>query len=191
YWHVTLLTAFVVFVPLQVKLARGAITTLAQAGAPGAAGAIGLGVLLVVAYMALAAKLAKPMGSYSSREATRSAYAESVVWQHLTRVYKCLWREAGPGAGKGFPVSEATLRALGPDCWDPAVAPGGSAYGTHYDFRYLPGPPDPDGRVRSFGLATRKRTAPGHFTQSFYLDQLGILRRSVRDWATQETDRIE
>jgi hypothetical protein len=191
FWHVTLLTAAFVFVPLQLKLISSAYTALAASGMGRAAGAIGLGMIATVGYSILAAGALRPLGDGTAKAARRSEYSETAATGHLLTLYRCLWREAGPGAVNGFPASEEALRARGSECWNPAIAPGGSAYGTHYDFRYVPGPRDTDGVIRSFAIATKKRNRIGAWTDSFYLDHLGIIRRSVERWATAETDRIE
>lgn len=189
FWHVTMLTAVVVFVPLQVKLVTSAFAVLSSSGR--AASGIGSGVIFAVAYLVVGSGLFRGLGDNTVGVGRSSSYTETAPTTHLFKLYKCLWREAGPGAVNGFPESEEALRSRGAPCWDPTIAPGGSAYGTHYEFRYSPGPRDPDGVIRSFALATKKRSAPGRWTDSFYLDHLGVLRRSVEGWATAETDRIE
>lgn len=191
FWHVTLLTAAFVFVPLQLKLISSAYTALAASGMGRTSGTIGLGMAAIVVYAVLATGALRPLGDGTAKAARRSEYSETAATGHLLTLYRCLWREAGPGAVNGFPESEEALRARGTDCWNPAIAPGGSAYGTHYDFRYVPGPRESDGVIRSFAIATKKRNRAGAWTDSFYLDHMGIIRRSVERWATAETDRIE
>jgi hypothetical protein len=191
FWHLTLLTAFVVFAPLQIKLVATAFSTLASSGASRAASTIGLGILFTMVYVGVARGFVGPLAEGTSESARRSEYSESTASKHLFKLYTCLWRDAGSGAANGFPASEEELRARGAECWDPATAPGGTAYGTHYEFKYFPGAPEADGKIRSFAIATKKRNAPGSWTDSRYLDHLGVLRRSVERWATAETDRIE
>jgi hypothetical protein len=87
-------------------------------------------------------------------------------------------------------VTSAELVALGPPAWDPAFAPDGTTSGTAYDFRYQPATPDADGRVRGFRIITKKRVPRRAFTESFSMDQDGVLRRSSLDWAS-DADRIE
>ena len=191
FWHVTLLTAAFVFVPLQIKLISSAYTALAASGVGRTSGAIGLGAGLTVVYAIMAMGALRPLGEGTGKAARSTEYSETAASEHLLTLYRCLWREAGPGAVKGFPESEEALRARGADCWNPAIAPGGTAYGTHYEFRYVPGPRESDGLIRSFAIATKKRNRAGAWTDSFYLDHMGIIRRSVERWATAETDRIE
>lgn len=191
FWHLTLLTAMVVFLPLQIKLVSSSYAILAASGAGRAAGMIGLGAIGALTCAVVAAGVVAPLADGTGEGTRGSAYSETAATAHLFKLYDCLWREAGPGAVNGFPASEEALRARGPDCWDPASSPGGTAYGTHYEFRYLPGAPDEDGVIRSFAIATKKVNRRGTWTDSFHLDHLGILRRSVEEWATPETDRIE
>ena len=190
FWHITLLTALVIFVPLQIKLIVSAFSTLSSVDGGRVAMTVGLGLVFGLTYTSVASAFVRPLAAGVDKAARRSTYSQSTATKHLFNVYICLWRQAGPGAVNGFPESEEALRSRG-ECWDPTTAPGGSAYGTHYKFRYFPGPRDADGVIRSFALATRKRNAPGNFTDSYYLDHLGVLRRSVEGWATETTDRIE
>jgi hypothetical protein len=189
FWHITLLTALVVFVPLQVKLVWNASTTLWASGAGRTVSAIGVSGVLAMAYMTMGAGLLKPLTKRSAAVSDRTEYAASTATDHLFKLYKCLWREAGPRAAKGFPASDEALRAS--PCWDATTAPGGTAYGTHYAFRYFPGAADSDGVIRSFGMATKKLNRWGTWTDSYYIDHLGIYRHSVQEWATATTDRIE
>jgi hypothetical protein len=191
YWNVTLLTAAFVFVPLQIKLASSAFAALAAAGGGRTAGSIVLGAVLAIAYTSVTASVLRPLGEGTAASARRTEYAQTTATQHLFTLYKCLWRHAGPGAVNGFPASEEALRALGDDCWDPANAPGGTAYGTHYAFRYMPGAPDANGKIRSFGMATKKYNRRGTWTDSYFIDHLGLFRQSSTEWATARTDRIE
>lgn len=191
YWHVTLLTAFVVFVPLQIKLITSSYGVLLESGVGHAVGVTGGGVFAVAVYLTMAIGLLRPLAKGTAEASRRTEYSETAATAHLFKLYKCLWREAGSGAVNGFPASDEVLRARGPDCWDPKHSPGGTGYGTHYDFRYLPGAPDASGVIRSFAIATKKRNRRGTWTDSFYLDHLGILRRSVKEWASAETNRIE
>ena len=191
FWHVTLLTAAFVFVPLQIKLISSAYTTLAASGMGRTFPAIGLGMGLTVVYAIMATGALQPLGDGTAKAARSTEYSETAASGHLLTLYRCLWREAGPGAVKGFPESEEALRARGADCWNPAIAPCGSACGTHYDFRYLPGPRESDGVIRSVAIATKKRNRRGAWTDSFCIDHLGIVRRSVEQWADANTDRIE
>ena len=191
FWHVTLLTAAFVFVPLQIKLISSAYAALAASGTGRTSGAIALATGLTVVYAIMATGALRPIGDGTAKAARSTEYSETAASGHLLTLYRCLWREAGPGAANGFPDSEEALRARGADCWNPAIAPGGTAYGTHYDFRYFPGARENDGVIRSFAIATKKRNRRGAWTDSFYLDHMGIMRRSVEQWATAETDRIE
>jgi hypothetical protein len=145
-----------------------------------------VGALAAVAYFVLAGSVARPLMANAQQAARRGEYSEDTAKRHLSRVYRCLWRIAGPGAVNGFPATEEELRALGSDCWDPAIAPGGGEYGTAYEFRYRPGPRHAGGRIRSFGIATKRRSDRRSYTDSYYLDEQGLLRHSRSGWATAE-----
>jgi hypothetical protein len=191
YWNFTLLAAFIIFVPLQIKLISSSYAVLLDSGMGRAVSVTGVGVVAVAAYLFMAAGFLRPLAAGTAEASRRTEYSQTAATRHLFKLYRCLWREAGPGAVNGFPPSEDVLRARGPDCWDPEQSPGGTGYGTHYDFRYLPGAPGADGVIRSFAIATKKRNRRGTWTDSQYLDHLGILRTSVEAWATAETQRIE
>jgi hypothetical protein len=190
-WHITALVIFVVYMPLQAKLAFGAFKALASLGPMRTLGSLAIGGVLVLAYMAVSAPFVGSLIAASKQAERNSEYSTQTSGQHLEKVYACLWKVAGPGAANGFPASEEALRALGPECWDPVLAPGGSGYGTGYDFRYEPGPPDAGGVIRTFAISYRARKAPGAFADSRYIDQTGLNRQASEGWATASTTRIE
>lgn len=190
-WHITALTIVVLFLPLQAKMAMGALKALMALDGARTLPALAGGVLMLLAYMAVTAPIVKPLLAASEATARKSEYSQQAAEQHLVKVYTCLWKVGGAGAERGFPESEATLRQMGAECWDPVVGPDGSGYGTGYAFRYEPGPADASGVIRSFGIATRKRAAPGAFADSRFLDETGITRQASEGWATRKTERLE
>jgi hypothetical protein len=184
FFNFTLLAALFLFVPLQIRLALGAWRTL---HASSGLGAIVLGALVAGVYAALASSIAPGLMASAEHEDSRIAYSENTARRHLGRVYRCLWRLAGPGGVNGFPATDDALRSLGDECWDPTLAPGGTEYGTAYEFRYQPGRPDADGRIRSFGISTNRRSDRRSYTDSYYIDETGLLRHSKSGWATANT----
>lgn len=172
----------------QLALVIACVHALADTGA--LLRALGAGILPVVLCAAVFALIGYPLVRWTERLRMRTGYSISIAQQHQLNVFRGLWERAGPGAVNGFPRDQAEVVAMGPPAWDPAFAPDGSREGTAYDFRYLPAAPDADGRVRGFRIVTRKRVPRRTFTESFSVDQDGVLRRSNLDWASPQ-DRIE
>lgn len=177
-FNVTSLVAFALFVPTQAKLASSSIALLKATG--WFPGGLWAGAALAVVYVALAFVSIRPLQHAASTRRTNTVYSDEKAQSHVLRVYRCLWRIGGPQASNGFPASEDSLRALGSDCWDPTDAPGGGP-GTYYDFRYVPGPPTADGRIRTFALMTRNRGSPA---RPIYLAEDGLMRRAQKGWAS-------
>jgi len=177
-FNVTSLVAFAVFVPTQVTLASRSIALLKARGS--FSGGLWVGAALALAYVALAFVAIRPIQRRARARRAETVYSDEKAQSHVLRVYRCLWRIAGHRASNGFPSSEGSLRALGSDCWDPTEAPGG-ATGSYYDFRYIPGPPAPDGRIRTFALMTRNRGFPA---RPIYLAEDGLMRRAQKGWAS-------
>lgn len=166
---------------IQAGLIRAALAALAADGqiVRGLASGLVPVLLLVLAYTMLGWPAVRGL----DRVHRNTSFSETTAQKHLAQVYRSLWRQAGPGAVNGFPAS---AEGIARDGWDETVLPGGSAYGTYFDWRYEPGPPEADGRIRSFLVAVKKRSRRRAFTDSYSLDEKGTLRRSVEGWAGRD-----
>jgi hypothetical protein len=189
FFNVTLLAFAGFFVPAQLWLFLRALS--AYRALPGTSlGWIPAAGVLAFGYVHYARSALAPVASRADEHARRTSYSSEPVERQLRRIYECLWRQAGPRAVNGFPASLEAIHALGRDCYEPDDAPDGASYGTYYDMVYRPGPPEADGRIRSFVLMTKRRTARGNFTDSRYLDERGVFRTSSVGWADRST-RVE
>ena len=177
-----------VFSLSQLALVIACVHALAQTHALWRA--VWASLLPISACMLLVMFIGHPLARWADRFRMRTDYSISIAQQHMLNLFAALKERAGPGAVHGYPRDLAELVALGPPAWDPAFAPDGTTSGTAYDFRYQPATPDADGRVRGFRIITKKRVPRRAFTESFSMDQDGVLRRSSLDWAS-DADRIE